>query len=89
MGFEERVDKLERGVFMSEQEITDIAVLKEQVNSLKDRLGTLEKDVQSKFDRIEKKLDDAIKGRPTWAMAIILGGMMTVCTSLVVFILTK
>lgn len=74
---------------MSEQEITDIAVLKEQVSSLKDRLGTLEKDVQSKFDRIEKKLDEAIKGRPTWAIFILLSGLLTVATGLVVYILTK
>lgn len=73
---------------MSEQD-TDIAVLKEQVNSLKDRLSTLEKDVQSKFDRIEKKLDDAIKGRPSWAMAILLSSLMTICTGLAVFVLTK
>ena len=73
---------------MNEQEITDIAVLKEQVTSLKDRLCTLEKDVQSKFDRIEKKLDEAIRGRPTWAMAIMVGGLMTVSTSLTVYLVT-
>lgn len=74
---------------MSEQEITDIAVLKEQVTSLRDRLGTLEKDVQSKFDRIEKKLDDAIKGRPSWAITIILSSLMTICTGLAVYLLTR
>ena len=74
---------------MSEQEITDIAVLKEQVCSLKDRLCSLEIDVQQKFDRIEKKLDEAIEGRQTWAMVFLLGGLMTICTGLAVFILTK
>jgi len=73
---------------MSEQD-TAVAVLHEQVSSLRSRLDALEKDVQSKFDRIEMKLDEAIKGRPTWAMAILLGGLMTVCTGLTVFILTK
>ena len=71
-----------------DQDIT-VAVLVEQVTSLKSRLGALETDVQTKFDRIETKLDEAIKGRPTWAVAIMLGGLMTICTGLSVFILTK
>ena len=71
-----------------DQDIT-VAVLVEQVTSLKGRLGALETDVQTKFDRIETKLDEAIKGRPTWAVAIMLGGLMTICTGLSVFILTK
>ena len=44
---------------------TVVAVLVEQVTSLKSRLEALEKDVQAKFNRIETKLDEAIKGRPT------------------------
>ena len=77
---------------MSEQEVTDIAVLKEQVTSLKDRICTLEKDVQSKFDRLEAKLDLALKaiqsGRPTWAVALLIAGLMTVCTGLIVYLVT-
>ena len=68
---------------------TAVAVLVEQVTSLRGRLEALEKDVQSKFNRIEMKLDEAIKGRPTWAMVFLLSGLMTVCTGLMVFILTK
>ena len=68
---------------------TAVAVLVEQVTSLRGRLGALEKDVQAKFDRIEKKLDEAIKGRPTWAMVFLLTGLMTACSGLTVFILTK
>jgi len=71
-----------------DQDIT-VAVLVEQVTSLKSRLGALETDVQTKFDRIEVKLDEVIFGRPTWAVTIILGGLMTICTGLSVFILTK
>ena len=71
-----------------DQDIT-VAVLVEQVTSLKSRLGALEADVQTKFDRIEVKLDEVIFGRPTWAVTIILGGLMTICTGLSVFILTK
>lgn len=68
---------------------TAVAVLTEQVTSLRGRLESLEKDVQSKFNRIELKLDEAIKGRPTWAMVFLLTGLMTTCASLAVFILTK
>lgn len=68
---------------------TVVAVLVEQVTSLRGRLEALEKDVRSKFNRIEEKLDSALSGRPTWAMAIVLGGLMTICTGLAVFILTK
>ena len=68
---------------------TAVAVLVEQVTSLRGRLESLEKDVQTKFNRIETKLDEAIKGRPTWAMVFLLTGLMTVCSGMAVFILTK
>ena len=72
---------------------TAVAVLVEQVTSLKSRLEALEKDVQSKFDRIETKLDEALNaarsGRPTWAVAILITGLMTICTGLAMFIITK
>lgn len=73
---------------MGEQE-TAIAVLQEQVSALRDRLGSLELDVQQKFDRLEKKLDDALTGRPTWAMTIILSSLLTISTGLIVFQLTQ
>lgn len=81
-------DQKRKRVLLLENE-TAVAVLCEQVSSLKGRLDSLEKEVQTKFDRIELKLDEAIKGRPTWSIAIMLSGLMTVCTGLVVFILTK
>ena len=72
---------------------TAVAVLVEQVTSLRGRLEALEKDVQLKFDRIEEKLDEALKaiqsGRPTWTVAMFMAGLMTICASLAVFILTK
>ena len=72
---------------------TAVAVLCEQVTSLRGRLDSLEKDVQNKFDRIETKLDAALKemqsGRPTWGVAIALTGLTTVCTGLIVFVATR
>lgn len=73
---------------MGEQDIT-LAVLQEQVVSLKERLSALETDVQAKFTRIENKLDEAIKGRPSWSITFVLGGLTTVCASLIVFALMK
>ena len=75
-------------MFQIEQD-TAVAVLVEQVTSLRGRLEALEKEVQSKFDRIETKLDMAIRGRPTWAMVFLLTGLMTTCSGMAVFILTK
>ena len=72
---------------------TAVAVLVEQVTSLKSRLEALEKDVQSKFDRIETKLDEALNavrsGRPTWAVAMLIAGLMTASSGMAVFIITK
>ena len=53
----------------------------------------MEKDVQTKFTRIEEKLDEALNavrsGRPTWAVAMLIAGLMTICTGLAMFIITK
>ena len=72
---------------------TTVAVLVEQVTSLRGRLGSLEKDVQAKFDRIETKLDEALNavrsGRPTWAVAMLIAGLMTASSGMAVFIITK
>ena len=79
-------------VFQIDQD-TAVAVLVEQVTSLKSRLEALEKDVQSKFDRIETKLDEALNavrsGRPTWAVAMLITGLMTICTGLTMFIIMQ
>ena len=72
---------------------TAVAVLVEQVTSLKSRLEALEKDVQLKFDRIETKLDEALRaiqsGRPTWTVAMFMAGLMTASSGMAVFIITK
>lgn len=68
---------------------TAIAVLQEQVASLKDRVTSIEIDVQQKFDRLEAKLDEALKGRPTWAVTIIITTLATICTGLAVAFLTR
>lgn len=79
---------------------TEIAVLKTEMNTLKNqqtsfeieisrRMDNSEANLDSKFEKIFNKLDELNQGRPTWAIAILIGGLMTVCTGLVVaFILT-
>jgi len=78
---------------MGEQETTSIAVLQEKVKFLEIQLGAIQNDIRDKFDRLEVKLDLALKaiqsGRPTWAIALLLGGLMTVCSSLIVFIAVR
>ena len=79
-------------MFQIEQD-TAVAVLVEQVTSLRGRLEALEKDVQAKFDRIETKLDEALNavrsGRPTWSVAMLIAGLMTASSGMAVFIITK
>ena len=44
-----------------------------------------------KFDRLEAKLDlvlQAARGRPTWAVALAISGLMTVVTGLIVYLVT-
>lgn len=68
---------------------TKVALLEQEINFLKTEVATIKTDVRDKFDRIEKKLDDAIRGRPTWTMTMLLSSLMTICTGLTVFVLTK
>lgn len=68
---------------------TKVALLEQEVNFLKSEVSTIKADIRDKFDRIEKKLDDAIRGRPSWATAIIMSGLLTICTGLIVYIVSR
>ena len=73
-------------------EETAIAVLQEKVKTLEGQLSTMQCDTNARFDKFEGKLDQVLveikAGRPTWAVALIIGGLMTICTSLVVYLAT-
>lgn len=79
---------------MAEQEDlkTRVAVLETKNEAQECRLNSLEADVGKKFDRLEAKLDQASKaiqsGRPTWGVAAMMAGLMTVCTGLIVYLVT-
>ena len=81
---------------MSEQEVADlktrVAVLETKNDAAEVRLNSLEIDVGKKFDRLEAKLDlvlqAAARGRPTWAVALAISGLMTIVTGLIVYLVT-
>jgi hypothetical protein len=60
---------------------TAIAVLQAEVVLIKNQLVGL----GPKFDKIFNKLDEVTLGRPTWAVAIIMGGLFSLCVGLIVF----
>lgn len=67
---------------------TELALLKQEVNFLKIEVSTIKKDVSQKFDRLEVKLDEALAGRPTWAVTLVITALCTIVTGLAVFTLT-
>ena len=80
---------------MPEQNIADlktrVAVLETKGEATEVRLNSLEIDVGKKFDRLEAKLDQvlqAARGRPTWTVALIISGLMTIVTGLIVYLVT-
>jgi hypothetical protein len=80
---------------MNEQEFADlktrVAVLETKDAAEEVRLTNLEVDVGKKFDRLEAKLDQLLKatqGRPTWSVALIMSGLMTLVAGLIVFLVT-
>ena len=81
---------------MTDQEIADlktrIAVLETKGEAQEARLNSLEIDVAKKFDRLEAKLDQllqAVRGRPTWTVTIIITALMTICTGLAVAFIAR
>jgi len=79
--------------------ITEIAVLKSSLSVLKEaqssfegemnrKFDSLDTKVDVKFDKVFLKLEEIAQGRPTWAVAIIMGGLCSLCVGLGVFVLS-
>jgi hypothetical protein len=68
---------------------TKLALLEQEVGFLKIEVESVKEDVRNKFDRLEKKLDEALKGRPTWAVTLIITLLSTICTGLVVAFISR
>jgi len=78
---------------MGEQEElkTRVAVLETKNEAQECRLNSLEIDVGKKFDRLEVKLDlvlQAARNRPTWLVALMISGLMTTTTGLIIYVVT-
>lgn len=68
---------------------TEVALLKQEIGFLKTEVNSIKEDVKTKFDRLEQKLDQALKGRPTWAVTIIITVLTTTSAGLVVAFLAR
>ena len=75
---------------------TSVALLQQDVKSMKDTHANFECEVSKKFDglamkfdEIGKKLDMIVQGRPTWAISIIITFLTSVSVALIVYLATK
>lgn len=68
---------------------TRIAVLEEKVKNQDLLISALQADLREKFDRLEVKLDQALRGKISWSLAFIFAALSTISTSLIVYELTR
>ena len=75
--------------------LTEIAVLQTKLTILKETQAAFEAEMNRKMDSLDPKfekmyakLDDMALGRPTWAVAIIMGGLTSLCVGLTVFVMS-
>ena len=63
--------------------------------TLEERLATVEADNINQGNQIEimandiKEIKDKLLGRPSWSVTLIITSLMTICSGLIVFILTR
>ena len=75
--------------------LTAIAVLQADMTNVKLQQASFEKEINKKvdnlkpeFEKIGCKLDELTLGRPTWTVALILGGLLSLCVGLITFVVT-
>ena len=73
---------------MGEEDVR-VAILEEKVKYLEGIVTGIQLDIREKFDRVEKKLDDALRGKISWIMSLLLTALCTTTTSLIVYITTR
>jgi hypothetical protein len=66
----------------------DVSMLKHQQTSFESEVNRKMDNLSPKFDKIFTKLDDISQGRPTWAVALIIGALFSLCVGLIVFTVT-
>lgn len=75
--------------------LTAIAVLQADMTNVKNQQVNFEKEINKKvdllkpeFEKIGCKLDELTLGRPTWTVAMIMGGLLSLCVGLITFVVT-
>lgn len=76
--------------------LTAIAVLQTEVTTLRNQQNCFEGAFNRKmdslsetFDKIFTKLDEALLGRPTWSVALVIGALFSLSVGLIVFTVTN
>ena len=68
---------------------TEMTVLKNQQVSLENNINRKVDELTPKFEKIFEKLDEVAQGRPTWTVAIVITTLFSVCSGMIVFIISK
>jgi hypothetical protein len=68
---------------------TEMTVLKNQQTSFELEINRKMDNLSPKFDKIFNKLDEVTQGRPTWAVAGIMGALFSLCVGLIVFVMSS
>lgn len=68
--------------------LTAIAVLQTEMTTIKNQQTNFEAEINHKMDNLSPKFEkiyEKLDGRPTWAVALIIGGLFSLCVGLIVF----
>ena len=75
--------------------LKEIAVLQTDMNYIKNQQTSFEIVINKKFDKLDEKfseitckLDELKTGRPSWGVALMLGGLFSLCVGLITFVVT-
>ena len=64
---------------------TEMAIMKNQQTCFENAMTSRMDNLDPKFEKIFNRLNDVALGRPTWAVALLIGGLSSVCVGLIVF----
>lgn len=67
----------------------EMTILKNQQTSFESEMNRKMDNLSPKFDKIFGKLDEISLGRPTWAVALIIGSLFSLSVGLTVFTVTQ
>jgi len=67
---------------------TEMNIIKNQQNSFEIEMNRKMDNLSPKFDKIFNKLDEINQGRPTWAVALIIGALFSLSVGLTVFVIS-